>query len=462
METVPYTAPSSNAIIPAGTNGGISYGGPARAVNTVTTPSTVKVTDLNANNGVFNVPAPTINASSFGSFVNSLNAGMGTLQNQEAQQQSAVDKQLSDLMAATKDVGNKGIDYLAELNTPEYKAQQQALNDANLRFAQTQTKFNNDYFANEGKGYDTSLVQGLQALNRTRAAVELGNQATVIQALQGNIEAAKKTAEETINAKYMVKEADLNAKKMFYEANKDKLTGIQKKLADQRAEVINASLAKLQAEKDMQKFNATLAADLFKDGKIDQGSFADLLSGSSTVIDVLKKTPVNVATISNDPLSSLQSVIKSSGAKTDDKLKLTGSVIAATQDLAKLNQSGDFAGLGPIRAGNITISQKGQTNRTYLASLKGTVESWMTGASVAEDQRKRIEKDMIPKEGDIDKQVRQKLNALTNYMLSYAKGNLATQGIKFDPIQVDLFTIQQDPLNIGLSSENADPLGLIK
>jgi hypothetical protein len=302
----------------------------------------------------------------------------------------------------------------------------------------------------------------LQALNRTRATVELGNQATIIQAMQGNIDAAKKTAEETINAKYMVKEADLKAKQLFYEANKDKLSGIQKKLADQRSEVINASLAKLQAEKDMQKFNATLAADLFKDGKIDQSSFADLLSGSSTVIDVLKKAPVNVATISTDPVASLQSVIKASGAKTDDKLKLTGSVLAAAQDLAKLNQSGDFAGLGPIRAGNITVGKKGQTNRTYLSALKGTVESWMTGASVSEDQQKRIAKDLIPNESDTDKQVRQKINALTNYMLSYAKGSLSTQGIKFDPIQVDLFTIQQDPLNIGLSSAGADPLGLIK
>lgn len=144
--TVVPTTPSSNAAIPSGANGGIAYGGPS-SVTSVNTPNTVNIADLNNHTGLYNVPAPQINASSFSSFVNSLNAGMPQLQQQENQVQNVLDQSLSAMMQSTQDIGNKGNDYLTMLNTPEFKDQQQKLADANLRFAQTQAKFNNDYFA---------------------------------------------------------------------------------------------------------------------------------------------------------------------------------------------------------------------------------------------------------------------------------------------------------------------------
>ena len=254
-------------------------------------PATTNITSLVNHSGQFQVPPQTVNASSYGSFVNSLNAGIGGLQQQEAQQQNALDTQIQSLMQGTAELGNKGNDYLAALNTPQFQAQQQQLADARLKFAQAQTKFNNDYFANEGKGYDTSLVQGLQALNRTRASVELGNQATVIQTLQGNIDAAKQTAKETVDAKYMAQEADLKAKQLFYDYNKDKLQGTQKKLADERANAIQASLAKLQAEKQQAQFNASQAVDLFKSGALDQNGLALVLSGKTSLLGALTTLP---------------------------------------------------------------------------------------------------------------------------------------------------------------------------
>lgn len=150
---------------------------------------------------------------------------------------------------------------------------------------------------------------------------------------------------------------------------------------------------------------------------------------------------INPKTGKADPRNQLASVVNTTGIKSDDKLKLTGSVISAIQAMAERNPDGKFAGLGfgQIVPGPFA-SQAAQSNRTDLSALKGTVESWMTGASVAPDQQKRINNDMVPKNGDPDIVTRQKLNSLTNYMLNYASGSLASQGVNFTPQPVDFFS----------------------
>lgn len=157
-------------------------------------------------------------------------------------------------------------------------------------------------------------------------------------------------------------------------------------------------------------------------------------------LQALGVTPISPTTGRADPTSQFASVMASTGAKTDDKLKLTGAVISATQKLAENTKNGKFAGLGFGQlVPNRLLSQEGQTNRTFIKTLTGTVESWMTGASVSEDQQKRIKSDMIPKDGDSDSQIRKKTNALINYMMSYASGNLASQGVNWAPQSVDLY-----------------------
>lgn len=173
-----------------------------------------------------------------------------------------------------------------------------------------------------------------------------------------------------------------------------------------------------------------------KTGKWDQPAVAGGAMGGA------KATPnlINPSTGAVDPRSQLSQIIKNSGAKTDDKLKLTGSVVSVLQDFADANKGGTFEGLG---AGQIIpglfLGQKGQSNRTALSALEGTVESWMTGASVSDDQQKRIKSQLVPKAGDSDKQVKNKVNALANYMMSFTAGQLATQGIDFKPQPIDFF-----------------------
>jgi len=156
---------------------------------------------------------------------------------------------------------------------------------------------------------------------------------------------------------------------------------------------------------------------------------------------------INPKTGKADPLSQLTSIMAAADGKTDDKLKLTAAVLSGLQTLAHNNSTGNFAGTGPFRLNpSRFVSQAGQDNRTAMAALEGTVEAWMTGASVGEDQAKRIKEQMVPKEAETDKTIKQKTNALANYMMDYAKGNLATQGIPYSPGKVDFW--KQDITNM--------------
>ena len=168
------------------------------------------------------------------------------------------------------------------------------------------------------------------------------------------------------------------------------------------------------------------------------------IQGGGNIIIGQPGTPtalINPTTGRPNPRSQIANVISQSGAKTDDKLKLAGAVVSATQSFAENNLQGSIEGLGLGRLipGRLA-TQKAQQNRLDLSALEGTVESWMTGASVAEDQADRIKKDMIPKKTDSDGQVKRKINALANYMMSYTAGTLSTQGVNWTPESIDFFS----------------------
>lgn len=431
-------------------------------IPTVSTPTTV---NASAFSNPQSFTTPTVPVTGYGSLIHSLQAGVQPLEQQANQQSSALDQQLQDVLNTQTQLGNAGTEYSNFLASPELKAQQKALADTNMQFTQARNAFQlqNQDTQNQPGSY-TQFASALLSRDQQKQAITLGNLAAVSQTLQGNIDAAKATVKETIEAKYKPLEAQLEAKKFFYSENKDKFTATQKRLADKQDKLLDIQLRKIQSDKEDARHNADNALALLKEGKIDGTKAADIMSGKLSISSALRNTAINAATaLGSDPLTALQTIIKSGDGKSGDKLKLTGAVIAATQKFAQNNPTGDFKGLGPIRAGNLTVSQSGQNNRTYLAGLKGTVESWMTGASVSDDQQSRIEKDLIPKEGDTDKQVRQKINALTNYMLDYASGDLATQGINYRPTQIDLFTVKTDPLNLGIGSMHlmeSNPLGI--
>lgn len=204
------------------------------------------------------------------------------------------------------------------------------------------------------------------------------------------------------------------------------------------------SNAKLRAELNAPKGGSKLlSVSEAKELGVPYGTTEEEAAGmgitpSSVGNGVVNNSPINPTTGKVDPRSQIANVIKTTGAKTDDKLKLTGSVVSAIQDLAERNKTGSVPGISFLSAGP-TVNAQASENQSYLSALEGSVESWMTGASVSEDQQKRIKKDLIPKKGDLAGTVRKKLNGLANYMMSYAAGSLSTQGVDWSPEQIDFF-----------------------
>jgi len=260
-------------------------------------------------------------------------------------------------------------------------------------------------------------------------------------------------------------QAKIAEQERAYNTQRDEL----KRLEDAKLDALNSATANGAPMNILQKIQGAKTAE---EAAIAAGSYgydplkkaqvanyySEMAKRNKEIIDAdnLKNfvTPplVNLATGKIDPSSQLASVIASTGAKTGDKLKLTGAVVANIQALAEAHPDGNFPGTGWVRAGALTVSPEGQTTRTSLSGLEGTVESWMTGAAVSDDQAERIKRDLIPRQSDTDKQIRQKLNALTDYMMNYAKGDLVTQGINFQPTKVDFFN------NNGLRAVSNDDL----
>jgi hypothetical protein len=72
----------------------------------VNTPSTTNIVDLTNFGGSFAVPKPV--PTNYNSFIQSLQTELPNLQNEVNTYQTALDKQLSDLMSTNQDIGNKG------------------------------------------------------------------------------------------------------------------------------------------------------------------------------------------------------------------------------------------------------------------------------------------------------------------------------------------------------------------
>lgn len=391
--------------------------------------------------------------------------------------------------------GTKGEDALtSDLYAAEVDPAKKELNDINNQLLSEQVGLRRRLEALDKNS------QGLfgGALEQEKARIQkesIAKQAdlSVIQlARQNNYFGAKEIADRKINALLEADANKLKALEFTYQENKELFNKTEQRqfesqqeerkrlLEDRRTELkavndlaINAlqNGAPTSIVQEMQK--ATTQADAVRIG----GQYVDALDRavklSSLETDRVQRaniydqiaernrtnpanfvTPplINPVTGQPDPKSQFTSIINSTGAKTDDKLKLTGAVISAAQDFATNNSSGNFSGFGPIRAGALTVSPEGQNNRTYLSALEGTIESWMTGASVSKGQEERIRKDLIPRDWNTDKQIRQKINALTNYMLSYSSGYLGAQGVKFEPQKVDFF----DPKNKLTPNDEAD------
>jgi len=302
---------------------------------------------------------------------------------------------------------------------------------------------------------------------------------SLIQAKQGNIAFAQSMADKAIAAKYDPIKAEIAANQAFLDANYKDLTRADQKFADAQSARNAIQLEQIKKSEQNEKAIQDTIVDAINGGapnalvlkaqnaKSPAEAAAILGKYSSAALDrkykeaqianvyseIAKRnaesgggksfiTPpmVNPQTGKVDPTSQLTSVIEGLGVKDNAKLQDMLGVVSATQALADANTEGKFKGLSllPRLTPGIFKSQEQISNKGSVEAINLKVQQWASGAALTEAQTKQVAK-LTPRVSDSDNEVKKKTNALTNFMLSQARGLLASQGIKYNPSEVDYY-----------------------
>lgn len=160
--------------------------------------------------------------------------------------------------------------------------------------------------------------------------------------------------------------------------------------------------------------------------------------------------------------AAITAIIKNSdiGQGTKTQLANTLGVINALEDLAEARQTTGFKGVGPLnRILDLKVpftdskilnvigrdSWKGKEsneNAGYLEAINLKVQQWASGASLTKQQTEQVDR-FTPRGTDTDNDIRTKANNLANFMMTQAKSQLQSEGVKFEPEKVNLFEIYE-------------------
>jgi hypothetical protein len=299
--------------------------------------------------------------------------------------------------------------------------------------------------------------------------------------LNRDVDRAIEIANRKVEAELAPLKTQLEAKKFVFDNNKDWLSTLQKTALetairkDEReyekqettkkeinkllitAQQNGADLATINAIKNAKDVSeATVAigkyasdplerkikeaqlSKLNQDMSIDRQNLALKIREANTITDIPQEE-LQVAA-SGDPVAFFSQVIKSNKIKGSQTLESLLGVIEASKALADEGiANGGFKGAAPIRLtpwflkSGKQLSTQGQINAINLK-----VQQWASGAALTEKQTEQVKK-FTPDTNDTDKQIRAKLNNLTNFMLSQGKSSLANQGVDITIPKVDLF-----------------------
>lgn len=163
------------------------------------------------------------------------------------------------------------------------------------------------------------------------------------------------------------------------------------------------------------------------DGSIVRGSGASSVDrNTSTVEQIIKRNAKIIPDSAQTSIGNANQVIRS------------------IQEFAKLNPDGTFEGMYPTAGFMQAItpdkfrSDKTVANQTALGAIELKTQMWASGASLTEAQTKLVE-GMVPKKGDTDNVVKQKLKSLTDYMNLDVAGRLSSAGINYRPESTDFY-----------------------
>lgn len=198
------------------------------------------------------------------------------------------------------------------------------------------------------------------------------------------------------------------------------------------------------------------------------GKVLNTYGGGSSTSNNFAITKNTLDTINGgDIVKTIANVINTSGAKQSQSTNDAINVISGVQQLANANPDGRFIGAAPgigfgwLRGAD--ARKQRIANQSAFDAINLKVQQWASGAALTTEQTKQVKK-LTPDKNDTDFRIKQKLNALANYMVGQVSGQLAGQGIGFAMEPVDLFNrkpLDQDPLKVfGGSTGGQDSLGL--
>lgn len=349
-----------------------------------------------------------------------------------------------------------GIKGKAELTSDQYALNgvdtaQQEYNDVNneilseqtaLRHAVERLKTTNPL----GKGA-IGIQNEIDDLTR-KSLSKQADLAVIALAKQGKLDTAKATADRAVDAIYEKETNRLDALQLNYERNKDLFTTAEQRQFETAQDDRKRELD-MQKSKELARFEQSIRQNdpLYKAQLIKAYRDAGLDANGNPISE--STTPlIDPTTGKADPVGNFASFVKAVGAKDNATLQAIGGVLSSVQDLAHANESGSFPGLGFITAPIDALSTpEARANKAYIEAINLKVQQWASGAALTKEQTAQVAK-ITPRQGDTYGQTKSKLNALANFMLSQARGTLASQGFDYAPGRVDFFssTLSQDDL----------------
>lgn len=316
-------------------------------------------------------------------------------------------------------------------------------------------------------------LAGDAAIIRALKTSEIGVLNALAIGKQGDIQLAKDTINEAVDAKFApykeqnaLYEAQLKAIQPFLDkaekkqalAQQTKLNLAMKeidKVADFQKQILSNAISSNAPQSVLNAINGATSIDAIT--KAGKGYMADPLDRSIKAAQLRK---LNLENTQNDP--EIQNALVSSIINEKDPSKLitqyfkanpkvktnpaindAAAVVSSATELAKTLNMGKVKGYGFLGGGFLPEALSGQkaiATRGDVAALNLKVQQWASGASLTAQQTEYVNK-MIPEANDTDKTFRTKINNLTNYMLGDMKGRITTQGGYFDYIPTDVFTI---------------------
>lgn len=142
--------------------------------------------------------------------------------------------------------GKRTQELMTEQQLPQNYEQLKALN---LQIAEKKAAYDKSIQAIEGKNIPMPFITGQQAQVQKMANIELGNMATLAQALQGNIELSRQMVNDTVNLEYADTEQEIENLQYQLTLNEQNMTAAEKK----RAEALSIALTERQAQLDAEK-----------------------------------------------------------------------------------------------------------------------------------------------------------------------------------------------------------------